>query len=188
MRICVYCGSSSAAAPAYLEAARDLGQAIGRAGHALVFGGFDQGLMGAVAHGAHEAGGQVFGVVPASVDYFKMRSAQVFPCDQEIEVADLAARKAMMEDLSDAFVALPGSFGTLDEYYNVLAQGKISTTGKPIVLLNVNGFYDSLALLHQRMVDDGFMGDVELASAPLAADSSEAIRYLEECVSGTHRL
>lgn len=187
MKICVYCGSSPAVVPAYFEAARNLGQAIGRAGHALVFGGFDQGLMGAVAHATREAGGQVFGVVPASVDYFKMRSAQVFPCDEEIEVADLAARKAMMEDLSDAFVALPGSFGTLDEYYNVLAQGKISMTGKPIVLLNVNGFYDSLALLHRRMVDEGFMGAAELDSAPLAADSSEALRYLEERVSGIHR-
>ena len=116
MKICVYCGSSGAAAPVYREAARDLGLAIGRAGHALVFGGFDQGLMGAVAHGTHDAGGEVFGVVPASVDYFKMRSAQVFPCDEEIEVADLAACKAMMEEISDAFIALPGSFGTLDEY------------------------------------------------------------------------
>jgi uncharacterized protein (TIGR00730 family) len=180
VKICVYCGSSGAAAPVYREAARDLGLAIGRAGHALVFGGFDQGLMGAVAHGTHDAGGEVFGVVPASVDYFKMRSAQVFPCDEEIEVADLAARKAMMEEISDAFIALPGSFGTLDEYYNVLAQGKIRTTCKPIALLNVNGFYDSLALLHRRMVDDGFMGAAELESAHLSADSSDAIRYVEE--------
>lgn len=180
MKICVYCGSSSKAASPYLQAAREVGRAIGQAGHALVFGGFDQGLMGAVAHATRDAGGEVFGVVPASDEYFKMRSAQVFPCDEEIEVADLAERKAVMERISDAFIALPGSFGTLDEYYNVLAQGKIRTSCKPIVLLNVNGFYDSLSLLHQRMVDDGFMGAAELESAHLSADSWEAIRYLEE--------
>lgn len=155
MRICVFCSSADNLSPQIVQAAAELGAAIGSRGHELVFGGFETGLMGEVARSAARAGARVVGVIPCRQGALPGRHA--FACDELVETEGLQARKACMEDLSDAFVALPGSYGTLDELYNVLSAQKLMGGSKPIAVLNVGGFYDPLFEMHRRMVREGTM-------------------------------
>ncbi len=156
MNICVFCASARDLPQSYKDAARDLGRAIGENGHNLVFGGFDTGLMGLVAEAAKEAGAQVIGVLPCEAGGLGGRP--VFACDELLETCAMADRKAAMAQRSDAFVALPGSYGTLDEFYTVLSEEKLmGGEARPIALYNVDGFYDPLTELDRRMVADGLL-------------------------------
>ena len=180
MNVCVFCSSASGLAAPYCTAARTLGEAIGTRGHALVFGGYDDGLMGEVAHAAQDAGARVVGVLPAADGELPGRVA--FACDELVETDGLSPRKAAMERIADAFVALPGSFGPLDELYDVLAAGKLSGAGesaRPVALLDVDGFYEPLAALHRRMVADGFMPAAMLDSCRTFAEVEGLMEYLE---------
>ena len=129
MRICVFCSSAEGLPDAYVDAAIHLGTLIGAHGHELVFGGYDDGLMGAVAFGAKRAGARVTGVLPAREGDLPGRVS--FPCDELVEARGLSQRKVEMMRLADAFVALPGSYGTLDELYEVLAAEKLAGAGRP---------------------------------------------------------
>lgn len=140
-RIAVFCGSSPGAQPAYGEVARTLGQLLAGRGLGLVYGGASVGLMGTVARAALEAGGEVIGVIPRSL------------ADREVAFTGLADlrvvetmhdRKVAISDLSDAFIALPGGLGTLEEVFEVLAWGQLGMHAKPCGLLNVSGYYDRL--------------------------------------------
>lgn len=176
MNICVFCGSNPSIGEPYITAAQEVGTAIGRRGHALVFGGFEQGLMGAVARAAHAAGARVVGVVPASIQ----RSC-VFACDELVRVDDLAERKAVMINRSDAFISLAGSYGTLDEAYEVLALQKIAPEDgrKKSAFLNTEGFYDGLSALHDRMYAEGFMSAADREAAFFSANVAAVFDYLE---------
>ncbi len=156
MNICVFCASARNLPQAYERAACDLGHAIGEGGHTLVFGGFDTGLMGMVAGAARESGARVIGVLPCTAGGLGGRP--VFACDELVETCSMAERKAAMAQRSDAFVALPGSYGTLDELYTVLSEEKLmGGEARPIALFNVEGFYDPLAQLDRRMIEDGLL-------------------------------
>lgn len=146
MNICVFC-SANDVAPQYVAAAEKLGRWLGREGHTLVYGGANLGLMEAVARAAHEAGATVVGVVPAILEKTGRASDHI---DVRVLCDSLDDRKAIMVERSDLFVALPGGVGTLDEIFTVVAAASIGYHHKRVVLLNINGFWDSLL----AMLDD----------------------------------
>ena len=146
MNICVFC-SANDVAPQYVAAAEKLGRWLGREGHTLVYGGASLGLMEAVARAAHEAGATVVGVVPAILEKTGRASDHI---DVRVLCDSLDDRKAIMVERSDLFVALPGGVGTLDEIFTVVAAASIGYHHKRVVLLNIDGFWDSLL----AMLDD----------------------------------
>jgi uncharacterized protein (TIGR00730 family) len=152
--ICVFCGSSPGNDPAYAEAASRLGRILAERDTTLVYGGGHVGLMGVVADAALGAGGDVIGVMPRSL------------VDREIGhtgltklhvVGSMHERKALMSELSDGFVALPGGNGTLEEFFEVLTWAQLGEHGKPCGLLNVAGYYDPLLAVFDRMVNRAFL-------------------------------
>lgn len=155
MNIAVYCGSDSGNCPDYIEAALRLGQWIGKSGNALVYGGGDSGLMGAVAKEVHNLGGEVIGVIPANVDFIKERK-QPF-VTQLITTANMSERKQKMLELADAFIALPGGIGTLDEISEAITLTKIGIFDKPCILFNTNNFYEPLRQMFLGMEKAGFL-------------------------------
>src|SRR5207245_1617713 len=131
------CGSSDAADPAYLRAAEDLGRALAAAGLKLVYGGGGVGLMGACARAAHEAGGEVLGVIPS----FLISRERALETIEHVVVGDMHARKMLMFERADAFVTLPGGVGTLEEIVELLSWRRLELHAKPVVFYNPDGFW-----------------------------------------------
>ncbi|ADZ71411.1 TIGR00730 family Rossman fold protein [Polymorphum gilvum] len=152
--VCVFCGSSSGARPAYEVAAVATGRAIAEAGLTLVYGGARVGLMGSVADGALGAGGRVIGVLPKALQDKEL--AHMGLSELHI-VGSMHERKAMMADLSDAFMALPGGAGTLEELFEIWTWGQLGYHRKPCGFLNVDGFYDGLLAFLDLQVEEGFV-------------------------------
>ena len=153
-RICVFCGSSLGNRAAYVEAAREMGQAIARHGWELVYGGSKLGLMGVTADAALEAGAKVIGVIPEMF----VNNEVPHPNLTELHVVrSMHERKAMMAELSDGFVALPGGLGTFEEYCEIVTWAQLGLHLKPCGLLNVNGFYDPLLALVDRAIAEEFI-------------------------------
>lgn len=152
--VCVYCGSNTGSKPAYTERAMALGMRLARDGLALVYGGGNVGLMGVVADAVLEAGGEVVGVIPQQLVDWEVAHRGV----TRLEVVDsMHARKARMFDLADAFVALPGGFGTLDEMFEMLTWRQLGLGDKPCAFLDVDGFYAPLMAMVDRMVAERFL-------------------------------
>lgn len=153
-RVCVFCGSKSGDRPVYAEATWRLGTAIVQRGLGLVYGAGHVGLMGVLADALLQAGGEVIGVIPqALVDKELAHSGLT---EMRI-VASMHERKAVMADLSDAFVALPGAFGTADEFFEILTWAQLGLHAKPIGLLNVDGFFDPLLAWLDLTLREGFL-------------------------------
>ncbi|QFZ19663.1 LOG family protein [Saccharothrix syringae] len=153
MRVCVYCGSSSAG-PVYLAAARQVGATLARRGIELVYGGARVGTMGAVADGALQAGGRVIGVIPQSLTTWELAHNGL----TELRVvAGLHERKATMTELSDAVLALPGGAGTLDELFEAWTWAQLKVHTKPVGVLNVANFFDPLLAMVDHMAAEGFL-------------------------------
>ncbi len=139
--VCVFCGSSALVAPDFLALARDVGSALASRRVRMVYGGASVGMMGAAANAALQGGGQVLGVIPASLDAREIAHRGV----TELRVVDtMHTRKKTMADESDAFIALPGGFGTMDELFEITTWRQINLHEKPIALVNAGGFYDPL--------------------------------------------
>jgi uncharacterized protein (TIGR00730 family) len=152
--VCVYCGSNTGSKPAYAKRAMALGTRLARDGLALVYGGGNVGLMGIVADAVLEAGGEVVGVIPQQLVDWEVAHRGV----TRLEVVDsMHARKARMFDLADAFVALPGGFGTLDEMFEMLTWRQLGLGDKPCAFLDVDGFYAPLMAMVDRMVAERFL-------------------------------
>jgi len=152
--ICVYCGSSSNARALYFEAAKATARAIVARGAAVVYGGARIGLMGTVADTALELGGRVVGVIPHAL----VRKEVAHRGLSELHVVEsMHDRKALLNELSQAFLALPGGFGTLDELFEILTWGQLRFHTKPVGLLNTGGYYDSLLAFIDRACDEGFV-------------------------------
>lgn len=154
-RICVFCGSHAGNDPGFARMAREAAQAIVAAGYGVVYGGGGVGLMTIVADSALAAGGEVIGVIPHALARTEMAHEGLA---QLHLVETMHERKALMEDLSDAFIALPGGFGTMDEFCEVLSWRQLRIHDKPIGLLNYRGYYDALLALFDSMVRRGFVG------------------------------
>ena len=148
-RVCVFAGSSPGNDPRFLEAARELGAAIAQRGVELVYGGANVGLMGAMANAVLEGGGHVIGVIPRHLLDFEVAHTGI--PDLRI-VESMHDRKALMAELSDAFVALPGGFGTLEETFEVLTWRQLGLHQKPVVILNAGGYFDALVGFLEHMV------------------------------------
>ena len=147
--VCVYCASSEAADPAYMEAAAAFGKTLAAEGLRLVYGGGDIGLMGACARAAHDAGGKVLGVMP---DFLRQREI-LYDDVETIVVGSMHERKMVMFEQSDAFVVLPGGVGTLEEAVEMLSWRRLEVHRKPIVFHSPGGFWDPLYALFQHTVD-----------------------------------
>ncbi|MDB6445150.1 MAG: TIGR00730 family Rossman fold protein [Mesorhizobium sp.] len=152
--VCIFCGASTGANPAYREAAQALGRALAERKLTLVYGGGAVGLMGIVADAALAAGGEVIGIIPQSLKDKEIGHSGL----TRLEVVDgMHARKARMAELSDAFIALPGGLGTLEELFEVWTWGQLGYHGKPLGLLEVNGFYSKLTGFLDHIVEEGFV-------------------------------
>ncbi len=152
--ICVYCGSADKLHPGYLEAARQMGEAIARRGLVIVYGAGSTGLMGALADGALQAGGEVVGVIPAyfNTDVLCHRGLT------RLEVVDtIHQRKARLAELADAFIALPGGFGTYEELFEILTWAQIGLHSKPVGILNARNYFDPLLTLVEHAREEGFI-------------------------------
>lgn len=171
--ICVYCGSSNAADPSYLALARRFGQAMAERGIRLVYGGGNIGLMGAVATAAHEAGGKVLGVMP----HFLAQKEKVWEAVEHRMVDTMHERKIIMFDESDAFVALPGGIGTLEEVVEMLSWRRLDLHKKPIAFLSEDDFWDPLFHLLEHTVQ------AKLTPRELVRDVISA-HDVEECLEG----
>ena len=153
-RICVFCGASTGNNPAYEAAAVAMGQALASRGIGLVYGGGKKGLMGLIADSTIEAGGRAFGVIPkALVDKEEAHEG----LSEQFIVNTMHERKMMMATLSDGFVAMPGGYGTLEEFIEIITWSKLGFHNKPTALLNINHFYDGLLTFFDQLVDEGFV-------------------------------
>ncbi len=152
--VCVFCGSREGLRPSYTAAARRMGAMIARRGLRLVYGGGRVGLMGVLADAALGEGGEVVGVIPEALVARELVHASL---TQLHVVGSMHERKALMADLSDGFVTLPGGYGTLEEFLEVLSWGQLSIHEKPCALLDVDGYYAPLASLFDKAVAEGFV-------------------------------
>jgi hypothetical protein len=153
-RVCVFCGSNVGTDPLYAEGAAELGREIVRRGWGLVYGGGSIGLMGVVADAVLAAGGEVTGVIPEMLATKEL----LHPRATEMHIAPtMHARKALMEELSDAFVALPGGYGTFEELLEIITWAQLGIHSKPIGLFNVAGFYDRLIGFFEHAIKEGFI-------------------------------
>ena len=152
--ICVYCGTSAGDDPLYAEAAERLGRAMGAAGIGLVYGGGSIGLMGIMARSVMEAGGHVIGIIP---QFLKEREVMLETAHELFVTGDMHERKRAMFDRADAFVALPGGIGTLEEVVEMMTWAQLGQHRKPVLIANINGFWEPLVALLQHMSDEGFI-------------------------------
>lgn len=153
-RLCVFCGANAGNGPRYREAAEALGHALVRAGIGLVYGGAGIGLMGIIADTVRNAGGEVIGVIPQTL----VEREVAHPHLNDLRVVDsMHDRKALMAELSDGFIALPGGVGTLEELFEVWTWGHLGLHGKPCALLDVDGFYARLSQFLDHVDQEGFL-------------------------------
>jgi uncharacterized protein (TIGR00730 family) len=171
-RVCVFCGSRPGAHPDYARAAREVGAALARESIGLVYGGSKTGLMGELADAALGAGGEVIGVIPGhlgtrEVAHTGLRDLRV--------VGTMHERKATMASLSDAFIALPGGLGTLEELFEMATWTQLGIHGKPTAAVNVRGYYDILDRLLEQAVNEGFLRAENRALITVATDVSSIL-------------
>ena len=173
--VCLFCASSDGADPAYLQSARDFGVATAAAGWRLVYGGGGVGLMGAAARAAHEAGGRVVGIMPA----FLRSRERLFDDVETIVVTSMHERKQLMYDQSDAFVVAPGGIGTLEEIVELLSWKRLDLHSKPVVFLNINGFWNGFFELMRHSVAEGMTPASFLQAWTVADTVEDAMNQLE---------
>jgi uncharacterized protein (TIGR00730 family) len=175
MNICVFCGSSAGSNPVYAESARALGTLLAAQKHTLVYGGGNIGLMGIVADAALENGGRVVGVIPdflmqKEVGHRGLSALEIVPSMHE--------RKKRMADLSDAFIAMPGGWGTLDETAEILTWKQLALIHQPVGILNVNGFFNTLLEQMNVMVKEGFLNPVNMKSVKVSQSPEQLLALL----------
>jgi uncharacterized protein (TIGR00730 family) len=181
-RLAVYCGSSMGADPAFAELARALGHRMAARGIGLVYGGGRLGLMGVVADAVMEAGGEAHGVIPQALVDLEVAHTGL----TELHfVANMHERKAKMTDLCDAFVAIPGGIGTLDELFEAWSWNALGYHAKPFALLNVGGFWDGMIAFLDHVTASGFMSPARRAQLLVAEGIDEAIDKLQAAIGAT---
>lgn len=173
--VAVFCGSSMGVRPVYAEAARETGRALASRGIATIYGGGDVGLMGALADAALDAGGRVVGVIPRSLVEKEVAHRGV---SELVVVETMHERKAVIAERADAFLALPGGLGTLDEFCEALTWSQLGIHRKPMGLLNTEGFYDPFLAMMDRMTEQGFIRPEHRCNALHAATPGELLDAL----------
>lgn len=175
MNICVFCGSSAGNNPVYAQAAQELGRCIAKGNHILIYGGGNVGLMGIIADAVMNHGGKVIGIIPKflmdrEVGHGGLTSLEI--------VTSMHERKKRMADLSDAFVAIPGGWGTLEEIAEILTWKQLGLLTQPVGVLNVNGFFDPLLLQMKSMVHQGFLHEENFSTIKSSDSPAEILSAL----------
>lgn len=173
--ICVFCGSSFGTNPGFREAARALGAGIAAAGHSLVFGG-GAGLMGVAAKAAQDGGAPVQGIIPA---FLQSLEPPISAEEKLIVTPHIQERKALMLEMSDAFLVLPGGLGTFDEFFEVATEAQLGVHHKPIIVVNVDGYYNALDAMLRATVEAGFAKQIIFDLYHLADGAEDALRILK---------
>ncbi|MEP7125906.1 MAG: TIGR00730 family Rossman fold protein [Byssovorax sp.] len=176
-RVCVFCGGNPGKNPAYLAAAVHLGSELGSNGLELVYGGAQVGLMGAVADAAIAHGGEVFGVIP---EFIAAREIAHLGVTRLVVVPSMHERKAAMAERADAFVALPGGFGTLDELFEILTWAQLGLHRKPIAVLNIAGYFDHLLAFLDHAADEQLLRPEYRAMLLVESDPGRLVARLRE--------
>lgn len=182
MDICLYGASSTQIDQKYIQATEALGEAMARANHRLVYGGGGAGLMGAAARGAKKAGGYVVGVVPS---FLKVDGVLYDGCDEMIYTDTMRQRKQIMEERAQAFIITPGGIGTYEEFFEIYTLKQLGRHGKPMVIFNIDGYYDSLLAMLEQTVAEGFMRSASLALYTVATTPDEVLRQLAQATTET---
>jgi uncharacterized protein (TIGR00730 family) len=180
--ICLYCGSRGGANPAYVAVAAELGATVAERGWRLVYGGGDVGLMGVAARAALEAGGEVVGIIPRGL---KEREQGLEELSELIITETLRERKGLMFERSDVFVAMPGGFGTLEEVVETLTLRQLRYHDKPIIFLNVAGYFDPLLQFFDHAVAEGFVHPAHLGLYAVADDVPALMAQIDAHTGGS---
>lgn len=178
MKICVFGAASPRIDKDYIEKVEAMGEEMAKRGHSLVFGGGGNGLMGAAARGVFAQGGYIEGVIPGFFEDEEIEA--VFPhCDMVYETKTMRERKQMMEDLSDAFIIVPGGIGTFEELFEIMTLRQLCRHNKPIALYNINGYYSELNAMMKASVEKGFVRSAVEDLYKTTDDLSELFEFLE---------
>jgi uncharacterized protein (TIGR00730 family) len=176
-RVCVFCGSNPGAKKEYRAEAATLGRLLGQAGLGLVYGGAQVGLMGVLADAALDHGSEVLGVIPRALAGIEVAHQNL---TRLVQVETMHERKALMAQESDAFLALPGGFGTLDEFFEILTWAQLGIHEKPCVLVNTSGYFDRLLNFLQLAIEEGFLKAKNYALIQVAASAAEALENVQK--------
>ncbi|WP_421920153.1 TIGR00730 family Rossman fold protein [Marinifilum sp.] len=176
MNICVFCSSSNSVDKVYFQEARELGNLIGASGLGLVYGGTNVGLMNEVAQSVKTSGGKVIGVIPKLIHDYGISADNL---DELLITPDMSERKKILRDKSDAFIALPGGFGTLEEILEVVTLKQLGYHNKPIVFINTNGFYQNLKAQFEQSYQEKFTKAEYANLFHFSNDAKDAIEYIE---------
>ncbi len=177
--LCVYCASSDRLDPKYYAVAAELGRELVARGWGLVYGGGKTGMMGAIARSVTQAGGRVVGVIP---EFMKARELAYDEADELVTVITMRERKLLMETRADAFVTLPGGWGTLEEILEILTLRQLEVVKKPCVFLNQDGFYDPLLQLFDRMLAEKFFKPSNMDLFRVARNVPEVFSQIDTAV------
>lgn len=182
--VCVFCGSSFGNDPAFRAAAEAIGAGIAKMGYSLVFGGGGLGLMGLVARAALAGGSEIQGIMPG---FLQALEPEVSPQEKLIITPHMQERKNLMLQLSDAFLILPGGLGTFDEFFEVAVEAQLGVHAKPIIVVNVQGYYDALDAMLHATIEKGFAKDTILKLYYLADGAEAALEILEGALNAPAR-
>jgi len=182
--LCIYCGSRTGSAPYFAGIAKDVGRWIGEHGGQLVYGGGNNGLMGVLADATLAAGGRVVGVIPHAL---VEREWAKLDCTELHVVDNMHERKRMMSERADAFLALPGGIGTLEELFEVWTWKQLGYHDKPLGLLNTHGYYDPLLAFLRSSVDKGFMADRLMDLLRVGASAAALLQELTAAIATASR-
>jgi hypothetical protein len=182
--VCVFCGSSFGDDPAFRVAAEAIGSGIARMGYSLVFGGGGLGLMGVVATAALDGGSEIQGIMPG---FLQALEPGVSPQEKLIVTPHLQERKNLMLQMSDAFLILPGGLGTFDEFFEVATEAQLGVHTKPIIVVNVSGYFDGLDAMLHATVKKGFAKEKVLKLYYLADGAEAALEILEGALNAPAR-
>lgn len=176
MRICIYGASSNKIPEKYIKATEALGEKLAQKNHSLVFGGGASGLMGASARGFFKAGGEIIGVAPR---FFDVDGILYDKCTKFIYTDTMRERKQILEDESDAFVVTPGGVGTFDEFFEIVTLKQLGRHSKPIVIFNIDGYFNELEMLMNKAYKDNMLSEKSLSLYKITDNADELILYLE---------
>lgn len=179
MNICVFGASNDAIDKIYFETAEELCEKMAKRGHTLVFGGGNHGVMGASARGAKKGGGKIIGVVPS---FFEVDGTIYPECDECVYTETMRERKGIMEDKADAFVIAPGGIGTYEEFFEVFTLKQLARHNKPIVIFNINGYYNSIIEALETAEKENFIRPLTLSLYEVFDDADKVLDYIENYV------
>lgn len=179
MRVCIYGASSCIIDDSFIKETEILSKKLAQNGYSLVFGCGANGLMGAAARGFYSEGAEIYGVVPK---FFNVDGILFDNCTEIIRTDTMRERKQIMEDMSDAFITTPGGIGTFEEFFEMLTLKQLGRHSKPMVVYNINGYYDKLLDMLNTSVDEKFMNRETLELFAVIDNADDVIKYLKEYV------